>query len=193
MTSTLGRQHHRSLLTFYYSGFRQHSLCARRHGLGLREGSRLLDSKRWVFFSCCRAGFITFPRQISRLPTQYNIGGQPSKITKLQVLLRKGFHLQVRPDNSHGRSAKYAGDIYEPGFGGRLFSSLCRYWSFGSSCRAWLRPAPLCRHLLFDNSCRHLCHPCHKLFYGGGWTVTSLNRLAHHVPIISFPLINGVE
>jgi hypothetical protein len=52
------------------------------------------------------------------------IGGQPSKITKLQVLLEKGFHLQARPDDSHGRSAKYASDVYKPGFGGRLFFSL---------------------------------------------------------------------
>jgi hypothetical protein len=65
MTTTWGRLHHRSLLTFYYSGFRQRSLCARRHGLGLREGSGLLDSERWIFFSCYRAGFISFPGQIS--------------------------------------------------------------------------------------------------------------------------------
>jgi hypothetical protein len=82
------------------------SPCDRRHGLSLREGSKLLDIERWILFSCCRAEFIPFPGQISRLPAQYKIGGQPSKITKLQVLLRKGFHLQARPDDSHGRSAK---------------------------------------------------------------------------------------
>jgi hypothetical protein len=43
-------------------------------------------------------------------------------ITKLQVLLGNGFHLQARPDNSHGRSTKYASDIGEPGFRG-CFSS----------------------------------------------------------------------
>jgi hypothetical protein len=62
-----------------------------------------------------------------------NIGGQPSKITKLQVLLRNGFHLQARPDNSHGRSAKYASNVDEPGFRGRLLFSLGRYWSGNSS------------------------------------------------------------
>jgi hypothetical protein len=31
-----------------------------------------------------------------------------------------GFHLQARPDNSHGQSAKYAGNVDEPGFRGRL-------------------------------------------------------------------------
>jgi hypothetical protein len=44
-------------------------------------------------------------------------------ITKLQVLLGNGFHLQARPGNSHGGSAKYAGNVDEPGFRGRLFFS----------------------------------------------------------------------
>jgi hypothetical protein len=33
----------------------------------------------------------------------------------------------------------------------------------------------------------------HKFFYGGGWTAASLSRLAHRLPVISFPLINGVR
>jgi hypothetical protein len=57
---------------------------------------------------------------------KYTIGCQPSTTTNLHVLLGKDFHLQARPDNSHGRGAKYAGDIDKPGFGGRLF--------FGFSC-----------------------------------------------------------
>jgi hypothetical protein len=128
------RLHQRGLLTFYYTGFRQRSLCARSRSLGLREGSGLLDSER--FFSCCYAGFISFPGQISRFPAQYTWGGQPSTTTQFQVLLGKGFHLQARPDHSHGRSAKYAGDVYKPGFGGRHFLSLSRYWFFGTSSRA---------------------------------------------------------
>jgi hypothetical protein len=32
-----------------------------------------------------------------------------------------------------------------------------------------------------------------KFFYGGGWTAASLSRLAHCLPVISFPLINGVR
>jgi hypothetical protein len=92
MTTTRSRQHHRSLLTFYYTGLRQHILCDRCQGLGLREGSELLGSRRGNFFNRCRAGFISFPGQISRLPAQYKIGGQPSNITKSQVLLGKGFH-----------------------------------------------------------------------------------------------------
>jgi hypothetical protein len=107
----------------------------------MREGSGLLGSRRGNFFSRCRAGFISFPGQISRLPAQYKIGGQPSKITKLQVLLGKCFHLQARPNDSHGRSAKYAGDIYKPGFGGHLFFSLSRYWFFGISSRSQFWPA----------------------------------------------------
>jgi ABC-type nickel/cobalt efflux system permease component RcnA len=31
----------------------------------------------------------------------------------------------------------------------------------------------------------------HK-FYGGGWAAASLSRLAHRLPVISFPLINRV-
>jgi hypothetical protein len=37
-----------------------------------------------------------------------------------------------------------------------------------------------------------LCHSCHKLFDGGGWAAAPFSRLAHRVPGISFPLINGV-
>jgi hypothetical protein len=32
----------------------------------------------------------------------------------------------------------------------------------------------------------------HKFFYGGGWAVASLSRLAHRLPVVSFPLVNGV-
>jgi hypothetical protein len=56
-----------------------------------------------------------------------------SKTTKLHVLLGDGFHLQAGPDYSHGRSAKYTGNINKLGFHGRLFFSLGCYWSFGSS------------------------------------------------------------
>jgi hypothetical protein len=38
-TTTRGRLHRHSLLTFYYTGFRQRSLCDRRHSLSLREGA----------------------------------------------------------------------------------------------------------------------------------------------------------
>jgi hypothetical protein len=169
--------HYRNLLTFYCTGFRQRSLCDWRHGLALRDGSGLLGSRRGNFFSCCRAGFISFPGQISRLPAQYKIGGQPSKITKLQVLLGKGFHLQARPDDSHGRSAKYAGDVYKPGFGGHLFFSLSCYWFFGTSSRAQFWPSLHGRCLRLENSSRPLCHLRHKFFYDGGWVAASLSRL----------------
>jgi hypothetical protein len=170
MTTTRGRLHYRSLLTFYYAGFQQCSLCDWRHGLGLREGSGLLGSSRGNFFSRRRAGFISFAGQLSRLPVQYKIGGQPRNIIKYQVLLGKGFHLQARPDDSHGRSTNYASGVYKPGLGGRLFFSLSRYWFFGTSSRARFWPAFHGRHLRLDNSCRPLCHLRHKFFYGGGWT-----------------------
>jgi hypothetical protein len=147
MTTTRGRQHHRSLRTFHYGGLRRHSLCARHHGLTMGKGSGFLDSRRRIFLRSRRAGFFSFPGQIGRFPAQYRFGGQPSKITKVQVLLENGIHLQVGPDNSHGRSAKYAGDIDEPGFCGCLIFSLGCYWFSGSSSRARLWPAFFCRHL----------------------------------------------
>jgi hypothetical protein len=54
-----------------------------------------------------------------------------STTTQFHVLLRDGLHLQARSDNSHGRSAKYAGNVDEPGFRGRLFFNLSHYWIFG--------------------------------------------------------------
>jgi hypothetical protein len=168
LATTRGRLHCCSVLTFYYAGFRQRSLHDGHRDLGLREGSGLLSSTRINFFSCRRAGFISFPRQVSRFPAQYIIGGQPSKTTKLHVLLGKGLHLQARPDDSHGRSAKYAGDVYKPGFGGCLLFSLSRCWFFSTSSRAWFRPALHGRCLRLDNFSRLLCHLRHKFFYGGG-------------------------
>jgi ABC-type nickel/cobalt efflux system permease component RcnA len=37
-----------------------------------------------------------------------------------------------------------------------------------------------------------LCHLRHKFFYGGSWTAAYLSRLTQGLPVISFPLINGV-
>jgi hypothetical protein len=128
MTTTWGGRHHRNIHTFYYGGLRRRSLYAQCHGLALGKGSGFLDSRLRIFLSSRRVGFLSFPGQIGRLPAQYRFGGQPSKITKVQVLLGDGFHLQVGPDNSHGRSAKYAGDIDEPGFWGAsssVWAAIC--------------------------------------------------------------------
>jgi hypothetical protein len=192
LATTRGRLQYCSLLTFYYAGFRQRSLHDQRHSLGLGEGSGLLGSRRGNFLSRRRTGFISFPGQVSRFPAQYKIGDQQSKTTKLQVLLGKGLHLQARPDDSHSRGAKYAGDVYKPGFGGRLLFSLsrCRFFSTNSCAR--FRPALHGRRLRLDNSSRPLCHLRHKFFYGGGWAAASLSRLAHCLPVVSFPLDNGV-
>jgi hypothetical protein len=191
-TTTRGRRNHRNLRTFHYGSLRRRSLCTRRHGLGLGEGSRLFNNWRWIFLSSCCAGFFTFPGQIGRFLAQYKFGGQPSKITKLHVLLGDGFHLQAGPDNSHGRSTKYAGDINEPGFRGRLLFSLSCYWSSDSSSRGRLWPAFFCRHLWLSSTRRLLCHLRHSLFYGGGWTEAPLSQSAHRVPVAFFPLIRGV-
>jgi hypothetical protein len=130
---------------------------------------------------------------MNQFPTQYTWSGQPSTTTQFHVILKDGLHLQARPDDSHGRSAKYAGDVYKPGFGGRLFFNLSCYWFLGSSSRARFWPVLHGRCLWLDNCSRPLCHPCHKFFYGGGWTATPLSRPAHYVLVISFPLINGVR
>jgi hypothetical protein len=65
LTTTRGRPHYCSVLTFYYAGFWQRSLCDRCHGLGLREGSGLLGGRRENFFSRRRVGFISVPGQVS--------------------------------------------------------------------------------------------------------------------------------
>jgi hypothetical protein len=118
--------------------------------------------------------------------------GTPLGTTKLQVLLGKGLHLQARPDDSHGRSTKDAGDIYKPDFDGRLFFNLSRCWFFSTSSCAWLRPALHGRRLRLDNFSRPLCHPRHKFFDSGGWTAASFSWPAHRVPVLFFPLINRV-
>jgi hypothetical protein len=70
---------------------------------------------------------------------------------------------------------------------------LSRYWFFGTSSRARFLPALHGRRLRLDNSCRPLCHLRHQFLYGGGWTAAYFSRLAHRLPVISFPLINGVR
>jgi hypothetical protein len=96
------------------------------------------------------------------------------------------------PDDSHSRSAKDAGDIYKPGFGGRLLFSLnhCRLFNISSRARLRLVLRGWC--LRFDSTSRPLCHPHHEFFDGGGWTAASLSRPGHRIPILSFPLINRI-
>jgi hypothetical protein len=98
-----------------------------RDGLSLRKGRRFLYSGWQVFFCSCHVWFFSFPGQISGFPAEYKFGGQPSKTFKLHVLLMDGLRLQVRPNYSHGRSAKYTGNINNPGFRGRFFLSLGYY------------------------------------------------------------------
>jgi hypothetical protein len=182
----------RLLCTFYYGGLRWCSLCAQHHGLGLGKGSGLLNSRRRIFLSSHRARFFFLPGQIGGFRAQYKFGGQPSKITKLHVLLGDGFDLQAGLDNNHDRSAKYAGDINKLGFRGCLLFSLGCYWSSGSSSRGRLWPALFCRPLRLGSTRRLMCHLWHRLFYGGGRTAAPLSRLAHRVPVVFFPLIRGV-
>jgi hypothetical protein len=169
-----------STLTFYYAGLRQCSLYGRRHGFSLGEGSGLLGSWRGIFFSRCCAGFISLPGQVCRFPAQYTIGCQPSTTTNLHVLLEKDLHLQARADNSHGRGAKYAGDVDKPSFNGHLFFGFSCRWLFSSRGCDWLRPALSNRRLRLD-----FCHD-------RGWAAASFSRLSHCLPVAFVPLVYGV-
>jgi hypothetical protein len=123
---------------------------------------------------------------------EYTIGCQPSTTTNLHVLLGKDFHLQARPDNSHGRGAKYAGDVNKPGFGGCLFSGFSRCWFLSSSGRGRSRPALDDQRLRLDYCSRPLCQLRHEFFYGGGWAAASFSRLSHCLPFASVPLVYGI-
>jgi hypothetical protein len=156
-TTSRGRLRLCSILTFYYAGLRQCSLCGWHYGLALGEGSGLLSSRRDNFFSCCRVGFTPLPRQVCRFPAKYITGGQPSNTTCLYILLGEDLHLQTRPDNSHGRGAKYAGNVDKPGFDRRLFFGLSYCWFFSSSGHGRFRPAFDDRRLRLDYCSRPLC------------------------------------
>jgi hypothetical protein len=160
MTTTRERLRLCSILTFYYAGLWQCSLHGRCHSLSLGEGSRLLGSRRGIFFSLCRAGFISLPGQVCRFPAKYMIGSQPCKTTQLDVLLGKDLHLQARPDNSNGHGAKYVGDVNKLGFGGRLFFSLSCQWLFSSRVCGQFRPAFDDRRLRLDFCSRFCCVNC---------------------------------
>jgi hypothetical protein len=60
------------------------------------------------------------------------------------------------------------------------------------SSSARFRPTLHGSRMRLDNSSRLLCHLRHKFFYGGGWVAASISRLAHCLPGVSFPLVNGV-
>jgi hypothetical protein len=65
LTTTRGSSHYCSVLTFYYAGFWQRSLCDWRHGLDLWEGSGFFGGRCENFFSRRRAGLISVPGQVS--------------------------------------------------------------------------------------------------------------------------------
>jgi hypothetical protein len=156
-TTSQGRLRLCSTLTFYYAGLQQCSLYGRRHSLNSGEESGLLSSRHGIFFSHCCARFIPLSRQVCRFSAKYIIGGQPSKTTWLHVLLGKDLHLQARPDNSHGRGAKYDGNVDKPGLGGRLFFGLSYCWFFSSSGRGQFRPAFDNQRLRLDYCSRPRC------------------------------------
>jgi hypothetical protein len=63
---------------------------------------------------------------------KYTIGCQPSTTTNLHILLGKDVHLQARPDNSHGRGAKYVGDVDKSICSMRLFFGFSSHWLFSN-------------------------------------------------------------
>jgi hypothetical protein len=143
-------------------------------------GGLTLGSWRGTFFNRYCAGFISLPGQVCRFLAQYTIGCQPSTTTNLHVLLGKDLHLQARPDNSHGRCAKYAGDVDKPGFSGHLFFGFTCRWLFSSRGCGRLRPALSDRRLRLD-----FCQ-------GGSWAAASFSRLSHRLPVAFVPLVYGV-
>jgi hypothetical protein len=157
------RWHHHSLRTFHYDGF-----CALCNGLRLRKGCGILHSWRCVFFTSCCIGFLAFPRQISRFPTQYEFCDQPSKITNLHVLLEDRLHSQAGPDNSHSRSAKYAGNVNKPDFCGCLLFNMGDHWLLGSNSHGGLWPPLFWRRSRFADISALLCRLRHEFFNGGG-------------------------
>jgi hypothetical protein len=92
-----------------------------------------------LFTSRC-IRFLAFLGQISRFPAKYKFDDQPSKITNLHVLLDDRLHSQAGSNNSHGWSAKNAGDIDKLSFRGRLFFGMGDYWLHCSSSRGGLWP-----------------------------------------------------
>jgi hypothetical protein len=105
-------------------------------------------------------------RSVDFLHNTHWVVSQP-RLSKLHVLLRDGFHLQVRPDYSHSRSAKYAGDINKPGFRGCLFFNMGDYWLHGSSSRGGFWPPLFYRHRRLAGTSRLLCRLRHDFFNSG--------------------------
>jgi hypothetical protein len=162
--TTRGKRRRRGVHTFHSAGFWRSSLCALRDGLSLRKGRGFFCSGWRIFFSSCRVWFFSFLGQIGGFLAQYKFGGQPSKTFKLHVLLGDRFHLQVRPDYSHGRSTKYAGDIDKPSFCGHLFFNRGDLWLYCSSSRGGFWPPLFCRCQRLAGTSRLLCLLRHDFF-----------------------------
>jgi hypothetical protein len=112
----------------------------------------------------------------------------------------KAWYLQVRPDDSHGRSTEDAGDINQSTRGGRLFLRLSDYRLLhggGGRCRSLLR---LCSWHLFNGGgrgysaplrCRGLALQLHQKFFdSGGWTSAS-SRFPHCGPHALIAFLHG--
>jgi hypothetical protein len=133
---------------------------APRYPLGGRE-----RTPRWLAWNLLQP----LPCWIHPPPrtSQYTIGCQPSTTTNLHVLLGEDLHLQARLDDSHGRGAKYAGDVDKSSFSRRLFFGFSSHWLFSSRSCGWLSPTLSNWRLRLD-----FCH-------GGGWTTASFILLPH--------------
>jgi hypothetical protein len=97
----------------------------------------------------------------------------------------------VRPDYSHGRSAKYTGNVNKPGFREYFFFNRGDYWLYYFSSRGGLWP-PFYRRGRLAGTSRLLSRLRHDFLNGGGWTAAPLTRSAHRVPVVFFPQIHRV-
>jgi hypothetical protein len=158
----------------------------------LRKRCGFLNSRRPAFFTTCCTGFFTFPGQIGGFPTQHNSDDRPSKIIDLHELLGDWLYSQALPDNGHGRSAKYAGNINNSSFRGSLFFNMGCLWHDSSGTRGRFWPPLFCRCPRLVSGSRSLCHLRHRCFSAGGWTAAPFSRRSHHVPGLFFSLVHGI-
>jgi hypothetical protein len=113
----------------------------------------------------------------------------------------KAWYLQVRPDDSHGRSTEDAGDINQSTLGGRFFLRLSDYrllYGGGGRRRSSLRP---CGFHLFSGGGRGYSAPFwgrglalqlrQKFFDSGGWTSAS-SRFPHCGPHALIAFLHGL-
>jgi hypothetical protein len=123
---------------------------------------------------------------------KHNSNNLPSKITDLHELLEAWLYSQARPDHSHGRSAKYVGDINKSSFCGCLFLNMGYYWLFSTSSREGFWPCLFFSTIAARQQQLLAVRLWHSRFGGGRWTAACLSRPSLRVPGFFFHLLHGV-